>query len=559
MKTFKDFNINFNALSESNTFSSGDLITGQISFELSKATKISSIKMCLTGKVNVHWSSGTGKRKRTHHARIDFFNLKSMILQEGVVEGRTTLPPGRHVYSFTCQIPQGDFPTSFRGPYGQIVYDLTVGIDRPWRMSKDFVTQLNFVHHVDSNRPELMAPLSGSNSMNVCSLSCTSGLITMAGSLEKKGFTRGETVRIICDISNASSRTLTPKAKLKQKQQYCTLRGVQRKLIVKNLDSVTGLPISAHTSETHTEMMITIPADSSLTISNCSLLQVEYEIELSLCLRASSDLTVLFPIVLCDIPLHPHNLGNNVVTRGSHSYPFTFQIPQLNLPSTFKGSHGKIKYSLEANLSRSMRTDSKAKTHFIVINKSHSDPMLMSPQQGITDKKLKFFSSGTVRMEANIEKTGYFQGEGVKVVAYILNKSSRDVRPKYCLYKKYSYFASSKRKVETKKLLKEVGESIPPSAGQSVTRIITIPPTTCASILNCNIIKAEYRLKVYLDVKYASDPEIKFPVVVLPAVFEHNSNVGVNMNFMQEPTASPPPSYEDYVMYPSSTGFDGKS
>ncbi|XP_077418343.1 arrestin domain-containing protein 3-like [Vanacampus margaritifer] len=264
--------------------------------------------------------------------------------------------------------------------------------------------------------------------------------------------------------------------------------------------------------------------------------------------------------------------GNNVVTQGSHTYPFTFQIPQLNLPSSFKGSHGKIKYTLEANLSRSMRTDSKAKTHFIVMNKSHSDPMLMSPQQGITDKKMNIFSSGTVGMEVNIEKTGYFQGEGIKVVAYILNKSSRDIRPKYCLYKKYSYFASSKRKVETKKILKEVGESIPPSAGQSVTRIITIPPTTCPSILNCNIIKAEYRLKVYLDVKYASDPEIKFPVVVLPSVqgsddeqlsmkagFEHNSNMGVNMNFMQEPTASPPPPYVDYVTYPTSTGFDGKS
>lgn len=81
-------------------------------------------------------------------------------------------------------------------------------------------------------------------------------------------------------------------------------------------------------------------------------------------------------------------------------------------------------------------------------------------------------------------------------MAYILNRSSRGIRPKYCLYKKYSYFASSKRRVETKNILKEVGESIPPSAGHSVTRIISIPPTTCASILNCNIIKVEYRLKV---------------------------------------------------------------
>uniref|UniRef100_A0A4W6G9V2 Arrestin C-terminal-like domain-containing protein n=1 Tax=Lates calcarifer TaxID=8187 RepID=A0A4W6G9V2_LATCA len=135
-----------------------------------------------------------------------------------------------------------------------------------------------------------------------------------------------------------------------------------------------------------------------------------------------------------------------------------------------------------------------------------------------TDKKMKLFTSGTVGMDVNIERTGFHQGEGIKVVASIQNKSSRDIKPKYCLYRKYSYFAKGKRKVETKDILKEVGEVIPPSADQTVTRIITIPPTTCASILNCNIIKAEYRLRVYLDVKYALDPEIKFPIVILPAL-----------------------------------------
>ncbi|XP_054628607.1 arrestin domain-containing protein 3-like [Dunckerocampus dactyliophorus] len=244
--------------------------------------------------------------------------------------------------------------------------------------------------------------------------------------------------------------------------------------------------------------------------------------------------------------------GNNIVTQGCHMYPFTFQIPQQDLPSSFKGSWGKIKYTLEANLSRSMRLDSKAKTHFTVVHKGSRDPAFMVPQRSIIDKKMNLFSSGTVSMEVTIAKTCFLQGEGMKVVAYIQNRSSRGVRPKYCLYKKYSYFAKSKRRVETKNILKEVGESIPPFTGHTVIRFITIPLATCASIFNCNIIKAEYRLKVYLDVKYASDPEIKFPVIILPALqgsdeehlptnpeFEANSKMGATY-FMQEPTASLP-------------------
>ncbi|KAK2837372.1 hypothetical protein Q5P01_014584 [Channa striata] len=271
--------------------------------------------------------------------------------------------------------------------------------------------------------------------------------------------------------------------------------------------------------------------------------------------------------------------GNNVVGPGSHVYPFTFQIPAQELPSSFKGSWGKIAYTLEAKLSRPLRIDSKAKAQLTLIHKGTSDPSLMTPQHVATDKKMKLFTSGTVAMDVNVARTGLRKGEGIKVVASIQNKSSRDIKPKYCLYRKNSYFAKGKRRVETKDILKEVGEAIPPSACLTVTKIIAIPPDTCVSILNCNILKVEYRLRVYLDVKYASDPEVKFPIVVLPALQgsdeEHlplyptygcealgNSDVPGGTSFQQNPAAiwpSAPPLPDAYNIYPSLEGFDGKS
>ncbi|XP_042343746.1 arrestin domain-containing protein 3-like [Plectropomus leopardus] len=211
--------------------------------------------------------------------------------------------------------------------------------------------------------------------------------------------------------------------------------------------------------------------------------------------------------------------GNNVVAQDCHVYPFTFQIPAQDLPPSFKGPYGKIQYTLEATLSRSMRIDTKAKAKFTLIHKPtlNSDPLLMTPQNSTINKTMKLFTSGSVGMDVNIVRMGFHQGEGIKVVASIQNRSSREIKPKYCLYEKYSYFAKKKRKLQTKDILKEEGEAIPPSAGQTVTKIITIPSSTPPSILNCNIIKAEYRLRVYLDVKYAQDPKIKFPIVILPA------------------------------------------
>ncbi|XP_072243093.1 arrestin domain-containing protein 3-like isoform X1 [Leuresthes tenuis] len=308
---FTNFNVNLNTLSRTNTFSNGDLITGHISFDLSKETEITSLTMKLKGNVNVHWSIAGGggrksrRRRKNYSAKVELFSFKSVILQENCAVGGTPkLQPGRHVYPISCQLPRGDFPSSFRGVHGQILYTLTVGINRPWHLSKDFVTELNFVHHIDTNQPELWAPLSGSNRMTLSCLWWAPGPITMTVSTEKKAFIPGETAKIICEFSNASSRTATPKVKLQQKQTFYTANRVHRRMVSRVLANITGDRVHAHTSNVHTEIMLTIPSSASFTVSNCSFIDVDYNIEVSLCVKASHDLTVLCPIILCDTSAH---------------------------------------------------------------------------------------------------------------------------------------------------------------------------------------------------------------------------------------------------------------
>ncbi|CAN9513317.1 unnamed protein product [Ophioblennius macclurei] len=279
--------------------------------------------------------------------------------------------------------------------------------------------------------------------------------------------------------------------------------------------------------------------------------------------------------------------GRDTVGPGTHDFPFSFQIPAQDLPPSFRGHHGKILYTLKAILSRSMRTDSKAKAEFRVVNRINmqSDPALMAPQHSNIDKKMNFPNKGSVGMDINIDRTGFYQGEGMNVVASVQNKSSRDIRIKYSLYTKHSFFANSRRKLHTKEILKEVGELIPPSAGQTIKKIITIPADLGVSILNCDILRVEYRLKVYLDVKYGSDPEIKFPIVVLPQLTQvthgeqdHPPSYGFdtipNFNqyggasFFDEPPAytpsapplhPPPLSFESSALYPPLNPWNQKS
>ncbi|XP_020776611.1 arrestin domain-containing protein 3-like [Boleophthalmus pectinirostris] len=304
---FKNVNINLTSANSRRTFSCGDIVTGTLSFDLTKETKITSITMALSGNVDVHWSSGSGgkKRHRRHFsAKINLFLLKSgLLLENSLGGGPTKLPPGTHVYPFTCHIPHGDFPSTFHGVHGKIQYLLTVSIDRPWHFAKSFETELNFLERIN-NKPELWAPLSGSNSMYVCCLCWASGPVELTATLERKAFMRGEIVKVICEINNASSRTVTPKARLKERQTYYTHGRHNRNSGTRNLVTQNGEAIKANSSDVHKELLLTIPTNTHLTISNCPILEVDYMIEVVVDVRGSSEVIVRCPIIIYDYNIY---------------------------------------------------------------------------------------------------------------------------------------------------------------------------------------------------------------------------------------------------------------
>ncbi|KAM3611740.1 uncharacterized protein V6R79_023377 [Siganus canaliculatus] len=209
---------------------------------------------------------------------------------------------------------------------------------------------------------------------------------------------------------------------------------------------------------------------------------------------------------------------SSVVAPGCHAYRFSFQIPLQDLPASYHSTVGQIQYKLEAKLSRSMRMDKKHETEITFVPRQDltNNLVVMTPQHMTAGKEMYLFNSGKISMDVKLEKSGFVQGEQLNVVAYIVNNSSRVIKPKYRLIRKETYIAKYRKKVETENLLKEVGEPIPCSTSQNVTKVITIPRGIAISILNCPNIRVEYSIRVYLDVKFATDPEVMFPVIILP-------------------------------------------
>ncbi|XP_053510211.1 arrestin domain-containing protein 3-like [Ictalurus furcatus] len=219
-----------------------------------------------------------------------------------------------------------------------------------------------------------------------------------------------------------------------------------------------------------------------------------------------------------DILVRHGETYKNLVMPGHHAFPFSFQLPRGNTPSSFKGSHGSITYALQARLSRSWKIPQTVTKEFTFVSTFHGNGShLMRPLSGSVDKKLKLFTSGSVSIKASTDKEGYMQGERIKVETHIENSSSRALKLKFKLEQNQMFIAQSRHKHAAKVIFKAVEDPIPPRSKKTFTSRLKIPSNLDQTITDCNIIKVEYMLKVYLDVPYARDPEIIFPVVIIPA------------------------------------------
>uniref|UniRef100_A0A668RKQ1 Arrestin C-terminal-like domain-containing protein n=1 Tax=Oreochromis aureus TaxID=47969 RepID=A0A668RKQ1_OREAU len=184
-----------------------------------------------------------------------------------------------------------------------------------------------------------------------------------------------------------------------------------------------------------------------------------------------------------------------------------------SMPSSFKGVYGKIVYIFEAKMSRSWWWPSKVKKKINFISKT----LQQFWEVMVNTALICGLSQGRVQMSATIDRNVCTPGETISVVAKICNSSSKNTRPKFKLEQKTVFRCNESSKKRVMNLFKEVGETISPNSEQTVSCQLKIPDDAISTIHNCEIISVEYYIKVYLDISFAFDPEVVFPLVIVPS------------------------------------------
>ncbi|XP_066514340.1 arrestin domain-containing protein 3-like [Hoplias malabaricus] len=116
MSTIKELTLTYDPVNERNTFTNGDLLQGRVILEVSKEVKIDCFYIKCKGDADVRFDDS-----KNSHSHERYFKLKQFFIRDPskpakvkpndiITAGETygnIVRPGRHVYSFSFQLPHG--------------------------------------------------------------------------------------------------------------------------------------------------------------------------------------------------------------------------------------------------------------------------------------------------------------------------------------------------------------------------------------------------------------------------------------------------------------------
>uniref|UniRef100_A0A8C4X1F4 Arrestin domain containing 3 n=1 Tax=Eptatretus burgeri TaxID=7764 RepID=A0A8C4X1F4_EPTBU len=208
--------------------------------------------------------------------------------------------------------------------------------------------------------------------------------------------------------------------------------------------------------------------------------------------------------------------GEFVDGIGPCSFSLCFHLTFRILASSFRGRYGDISYYVHVELQcQGRRTYRVQRQFFVVQHVDLSTPGLQSSVAATGEKTVGIWKmSGPVSLSAKINRRGYCPGEMLRIHAEVENCSSRLVVPQTSLCQKQTFLAHGRTLTYTHAVAAVRGESIPSGKREYWDGQPLPIPNVTPSVLDCNIIRVEYFLKVSVNIPGSTKLSVKLPLVL---------------------------------------------
>ncbi|XP_031621706.1 arrestin domain-containing protein 17-like [Contarinia nasturtii] len=188
--------------------------------------------------------------------------------------------------------------------------------------------------------------------------------------------------------------------------------------------------------------------------------------------------------------------------EGITSYDFSFNL-KTELPSSFAGGSGKIKYKMEFVVDKPWKFDEKQTIVLNIVqtvNLNHSLSTLRPFEHQLT-RTIGYIGSGPISLHIYLQKCGYVSGERIPIQAIVTNHSKVHVEKlKFALNKIVDYHSKSPGlavKREIHRLLKKEAGGVSKKTEQRYEHMIDVPTTIpTQDSKTSRLIHIKYELKV---------------------------------------------------------------
>ncbi|XP_036909603.1 arrestin domain-containing protein 4 [Sturnira hondurensis] len=282
-------------------YSSGETVAGHVLLEAAEPVALRALRLEARGCATAAWGPGAGSAAPACVSEVEYLNVRLNLREAPPGEGTLSLPPGKHEFPFSFQLPSELLVTSFTGKYGRIQYCVRAVLERPGLPAQSVQRELQVVSHVDVNTPALLTPVLKTQEKMVGCWFFTSGPVSLSAKIERKGYCNGEAIPIYAEIENCSSRLVVPKAAIFQTQTY--LASGKTKTVRHVVAQVRGNHIASGSTDTWNGKMLKIPPVAP-SILDCCIIRVDYSLAVYIHIPGAKKLLLELPLVIGTIPYH---------------------------------------------------------------------------------------------------------------------------------------------------------------------------------------------------------------------------------------------------------------
>ncbi|KAH8369090.1 hypothetical protein KR009_000593 [Drosophila setifemur] len=201
------------------------------------------------------------------------------------------------------------------------------------------------------------------------------------------------------------------------------------------------------------------------------------------------------------------NSSETELPPGTHTYPFTCALPP-NLPSSFEGEFGHVRFTIKVTLDRPWKFDQDMKMAFTVIAPVdlNLNPRLKERFNLQLEKSFCCFCcrSGPLAVNTIVPQTGFVSGQSIPIICEVDNASNVTVSGvKIELCKLVTFHTNQPRSEKRESKVTIANLSVPQvNSGDhsNTTQYMEIPPLPPTNLLNCGIITLDYSLHVQCEV-----------------------------------------------------------